>query len=127
MTDRAGSECRQHCGSQYCGRQYLSRDSITTNTAAGPTGPADPADPADPAEQADPADPADKPTNMQNSRAGPTDNIAEARPTVRCLLVFASWGHPSPGHIAPYFIANSYRIDDATHSPVSGAAPADWD
>ena len=41
---------------------------------------------------ADPAAPADKPTNMQNSRAGPTDNISEARPTVRCLLVFASWG-----------------------------------
>ena len=90
MTDRAGSECRRHCGSQYCGRQYLSRDSITTNTAAGPTGPADPADPADPAEQADPAGPAGKPTNMQNSRADPTDNIAEARPPVRCLLVFAS-------------------------------------
>ena len=76
---------------------------------------------------ADPAAPADKPTNIQNSRAGPTDNISEARPTVRCLLVFASWGHPSPGHIAPYFIANSYHIDDAAHSPASGAAPADWD
>ena len=99
MTGRAGSECRQHCGSQYFGRQYLSRDSITTNTAegpAGPTGPTDPAEqagpagPADPAEQADPAGPAGKPTNMQNSRADPTDNIAEARPPVRCLLVFAS-------------------------------------
>ena len=87
MTGRAGSECRQHCGSQYFGRQYLSRDSITTNTAEGPAGPTGPADPA---EQAGPADPADKPTNMQNSRADPTDNIAEARPPVRCLLVFAS-------------------------------------
>ena len=87
MTGRAGSECRQHCGSQYFGRQYLSRDSITTNTAEGPAGPTGPTGPADPAEQAGPAG---KPTNMQNSRADPTDNIAEARPPVRCLLVFAS-------------------------------------
>lgn len=87
MTGRAGSECRQHCGSQYFGRQYLSRDSITTNTAEGPAGPTGPTDPA---EQAGPAGPAGKPTNMQNSRADPTDNIAEARPPVRCLLVFAS-------------------------------------
>ncbi len=90
MTGRAGSECRQHCGSQYFGRQYLSRDSITTNTAEGPAGPTGPTGPADPAEQAGPAGPAGKPTNMQNSRADPTDNIAEARPPVRCLLVFAS-------------------------------------
>lgn len=55
-----------------------------------PEGPADPAGPTDPAEQAGPAGPAGKPTNMQNSRADPTDNISEARPTVRCLLVFAS-------------------------------------
>ena len=87
MTGRAGSECRQHCGSQYFGRQYLSKDSITTNTAEGPAGPTGPTDPA---EQAGPAGPAGKPTNMQNSRADPTDNIAEARPPVRCLLVFAS-------------------------------------
>ena len=87
MTGRAGSECRQHCGSQYFGRQYLSRDSITTNTAEGPAGPTGPTDPA---EQAGPAGPAGKPTNMQKSRADPTDNIAEARPPVRCLLVFAS-------------------------------------
>ncbi len=34
LTGRAGSECRQHCGSQYFGRQYLSRDSITTSRRA---------------------------------------------------------------------------------------------
>ena len=69
-----------------------------------------------------------KPTNMQNSRTGPTDNISEARPTVRCLLVFASWGSSvSRAHRHPYFIANSYHIDDAAHSPASGAAPAGWD
>lgn len=90
MTGRAGSECRQHCGSQYFGRQYLSRDSITTNTAEGPAGPTGPTDPAEQAGPAGPAGPAGKPTNMQNSRADPTDNIAEARPPVRCLLVFAS-------------------------------------
>ena len=43
-----------------------------------------------------------------------------------------SWSSPAggirlPGTSPPYFIANSYRIDDATHSPASGAAPADWD
>jgi len=32
-----------------------------------------------------------------------------------------------PGTSPPYFIANSYHIDDATHSPASGAAPAGWD
>ena len=37
LTGRAGSECRQHCGSQYCGRQYLSRDSITTSRRAQQT------------------------------------------------------------------------------------------
>jgi len=37
LTSRAGSECRQHCGSQYFGRQYLSRDSITTSRRARQT------------------------------------------------------------------------------------------
>ena len=37
LTGRAGSECRQHCGSQYFGRQYLSRDSITTSRRARQT------------------------------------------------------------------------------------------
>ena len=37
LTGRAGSECRQHCGSQYFGRQYLSRDSITTSRRAQQT------------------------------------------------------------------------------------------
>jgi len=65
---------------------------------------------------------------MQNSRADPTDNISEARPPVRCLLVFARWGSSvSRAHRHPYFIANSYHIDDAAHSPASGAAPAGWD
>ncbi|MBS4943319.1 MAG: hypothetical protein KHZ52_07915 [Actinomyces graevenitzii] len=34
----------------------------------------------------------------------------------------------SRAHRQPYFIANSYHIDDAAHSsPASGAAPAGWD
>jgi len=37
---------------------------------------------------------------MQNSRAGPTDNIAEARPAVRRSWSSPTGGHPSPGHIA---------------------------
>ena len=63
---------------------------------------------------ADPAGPTDKPTNMQKSRTGPTDNISEARPTVRCLLVFASWGSS---------VSRAHRPPTSSPTPTTSTTP----
>ena len=96
LTGRAGSECRQHCGSQYFGRQYLSRDSITTSRRARQPRPARQAQQAQQTRQ-----PRQASQPICRTHGQPQQTILQK--LGRQLGV--SWsspagGHPSPGHIA---------------------------
>ena len=117
LTGRAGSECRQHCGSQYFGRQYLSRDSITTSRRARQPRPARQAQQAQQAQQTRQPRQASQP--ICRTHGQPQQTILQK--LGRQLGV--SWSSPAggirlPGTSPPYFIANSYHIDDAAHSPL---------
>ena len=117
LTDRAGSECRQHCGSQYCGRRASQQGQHYNK----PEGPADPTDQTGPAGML-----ASQPICRTHGQAQQTI-LQKLGRQLGISWSSPAWDHPPPEHIVTLLHRHPCHIDNAAHSPASGAAPAGWD